>query len=72
MNFKTKSEIEDLEEVLLEVKELFPSHRVESSLEYLNEKKGERIEEKVEAKKTIEQMVRDDLKYFLQKRKLKQ
>lgn len=53
------------------MKEIFTSHRVEPSLEHLNERKAQVQGADVESKKTIEQMVKDDLKYFLQKRKLK-
>ena len=39
MDFKTVEEVEELEGVLLEVKELFTSHRVDPCLEHLENKK---------------------------------
>lgn len=57
---------------MLEVKEIFVSHRIEPVLEFLKQKREEVKELKAkQSVKTIEQMVRDDLKYFLEKRRLK-
>lgn len=61
-----------MEETMLEVKEIFVSHRIEPVLEFLKQKREEVKELKAKQSiKTIEQMVRDDLKYFLEKRRLK-
>lgn len=61
-----------MEETMLEVKEIFVSHRIEPVLEFLKQKREEVKELKAkQSVKTIEQMVRDDLKYFLEKRRLK-
>lgn len=63
---------ETLTEVILQVKDVFRSHNVEGCLTFLENKKKELREKKVgEVKKTIEEMVKDDLKFFLEKRKLK-
>lgn len=72
MEIGTVEELDDLAEVLEQVKEIFKSHRVEPTLEILAAKREKIIElAKVQKKKTIEQMVKDDLKYFTEKRKLK-
>lgn len=72
IEFKSVEEIDLLKEVLQEIKEIFTSHRVEPSLQMLSLKR-EKLEEKLKetSLKTIEQMVRDDLLYFQEKKKLK-
>jgi hypothetical protein len=65
-------EIEHLEEVISEVKDLFISHRVDPYLEHLALKKKE-IKKGDDIKKKeipIQELVRQDLIYFMHKRKL--
>ena len=70
--FTKQSEIETFEEVLEEIQSMFESHQVEPLLRKLKEESKQLIKKEQNKKKSLHEIVAEDIRYFMEKRKLKE